>query len=154
MRKPSNKNVPISFAVSGIDQTILLLKLSPPLAQCNILTGLATLANRQHPTAFDSLAMETEKKERRDYERPYQIKGKTIMQKSARPGSRELTFYSPPGTGKSTMISAMANFLDYNVHDFELTTVKDSNELKKVLIETTGKSTIVVEDIDFSLDLT
>jgi hypothetical protein len=47
MRKPSNKNVPISFVVSGIDQTILLLKLSPPLAQCNILTGLATLANRQ-----------------------------------------------------------------------------------------------------------
>jgi chaperone BCS1 len=52
------------------------------------------------------------------------------------------------------MISAMANSLDYNVHDFELTTAKDSNELEKVLIETTGKSTIVVEDIDFSLDLT
>jgi len=52
------------------------------------------------------------------------------------------------------MISAMANSLDCNVHDFELTTAKDSNELKKVSIETTGKSTIVVEDIDFSLDLT
>jgi hypothetical protein len=48
MRKPSNKNVPISFVVSGnIDQTILFLKLSPPLAQCSILTGQATLANRQ-----------------------------------------------------------------------------------------------------------
>jgi hypothetical protein len=36
--------------------------------------------------------METEKKERRDYERPYQIKGKTIMQKSARPGSVTISF--------------------------------------------------------------
>ncbi|KAJ6936114.1 hypothetical protein NC652_010991 [Populus alba x Populus x berolinensis] len=56
--------------------------------------------------------------------------------------------------GKSTMISAMANFLDYDVYDLELTTVKDNSELRKLLIETTGKSIIVIEDIDCSLDLT
>ncbi|KAJ0042404.1 hypothetical protein Pint_19339 [Pistacia integerrima] len=60
----------------------------------------------------------------------------------------------PPGTGKSTMIAAMANFLNYDVYDFELTTVMDNSELKNLLIETTNKSVIVIEDIDCSLDLT
>jgi len=81
-------------------------------------------------------------------------KGKDCYAEVGKAWKRDYLLYSPLGTGKSTMISAMANSLDYNVHDFELTTAKDSNELEKVLIETTGKSTIVVEDIDFSLDLT
>ncbi|KAI4321920.1 hypothetical protein MLD38_035247 [Melastoma candidum] len=52
------------------------------------------------------------------------------------------------------MIAAMANFLNYDVYDLELTTVKDNSELRKLLIETSGKSIIVIEDIDCSLDLT
>ena len=52
------------------------------------------------------------------------------------------------------MIAAMANFLDYDVYDLELTTVKDNSDLRRLLIETTGKSIIVIEDIDCSLDLT
>ena len=28
--------------------------------------------------------------------------------------------YGPPGTGKSTMIAAIANFLNYEVYDLEL----------------------------------
>ncbi|KAI5559364.1 hypothetical protein BDE02_17G104600 [Populus trichocarpa] len=52
------------------------------------------------------------------------------------------------------MVSAMANFLGYDVYDLELTTVKDSSDLRKLLIETTGKSIIVIEDIDCLLDLT
>nr|CAD1818358.1 unnamed protein product [Ananas comosus var. bracteatus] len=59
-----------------------------------------------------------------------------------------------PGTGKSTMIAAMANFLDYDIYDLELTAVKSNTELRKLFIETTGKSIIVIEDIDCSLDLT
>nr|CAD1818360.1 unnamed protein product [Ananas comosus var. bracteatus] len=59
-----------------------------------------------------------------------------------------------PGTGKSTMIAAMANFLNYDIYDLELTAVKSNTELRKLFIETTGKSIIVIEDIDCSLDLT
>ncbi|KAA8540907.1 hypothetical protein F0562_024955 [Nyssa sinensis] len=47
-----------------------------------------------------------------------------------------------------------ANLLNYHVYDLELTAVKDNSELKKLLIETTSKSIIVMEDIDCSLDLT
>jgi chaperone BCS1 len=52
------------------------------------------------------------------------------------------------------MISAIANFMNYDVYDLELTTVKDNNDLKRLLIETSSKSIIVIEDIDCSLDLT
>ncbi|MCD7471147.1 hypothetical protein HAX54_011457 [Datura stramonium] len=58
------------------------------------------------------------------------------------------------GTGKSSMIAAMVNFLQYDVYDLELTSVKDNTELRKLLIDTTSKSIIVIEDIDCSLDLT
>ncbi|KAL9335129.1 hypothetical protein Peur_072310 [Populus x canadensis] len=57
-------------------------------------------------------------------------------------------------TGKSTMIAAMANLLNYDVYDLELTAVKDNTELRKLLVESTSKSIIVIEDIDCSLDLT
>jgi SpoVK/Ycf46/Vps4 family AAA+-type ATPase len=52
------------------------------------------------------------------------------------------------------MIAAMANFMDYDVYDLELTAVKNNTELRKLFIETKGKSIIVVEDIDCSVDLT
>ncbi|KAF7045538.1 hypothetical protein CFC21_054636 [Triticum aestivum] len=57
--------------------------------------------------------------------------------------------YGPPGTGKSTMIAAMANFLNYDVYDLEVTAIKNNNELRKLFVETTSKSTI-----DCSIDLT
>lgn len=62
--------------------------------------------------------------------------------------------YGPPGTGKSTMIALMANLFCYGVYDLELTAVKDNTEPRRLLIETTNKSIIVIEDIDCSLDLT
>ena len=52
------------------------------------------------------------------------------------------------------MIAAMANLLDYDLYDLELTSVKDNTELRKLLIDTRSKSIIVIEDIDCSLDLT
>ncbi|CAN0903462.1 AAA-ATPase At3g28580 [Linum grandiflorum] len=67
---------------------------------------------------------------------------------------RGYLLYGPPGTGKSTMIAAMANLLSYDVYDLELTAVRDNTELRKLLIDTTSKSIIVIEDIDCSLDLT
>uniref|UniRef100_A0A6V7QSB2 AAA+ ATPase domain-containing protein n=1 Tax=Ananas comosus var. bracteatus TaxID=296719 RepID=A0A6V7QSB2_ANACO len=58
-----------------------------------------------------------------------------------------------PGTGKSTMVAAMANLLDYDVYDLELTAVRNNAALRKLLVETTSKSVIVVEDIDCSQQL-
>ncbi|KAF8369995.1 hypothetical protein HHK36_031975 [Tetracentron sinense] len=50
--------------------------------------------------------------------------------------------------------TAMANLLGYDIYDLELTAVKDNTELRKLFIETTSRSIIVIEDIDCCLDLT
>ncbi|KAI3828641.1 hypothetical protein L1987_02749 [Smallanthus sonchifolius] len=65
-----------------------------------------------------------------------------------------LSSVRPPGTGKSSMIAAIANLLEYDIYDLELASVKDNTDLRKLLIETSSKSIIVIEDIDCSLDLT
>uniref|UniRef100_A0A453FW70 AAA+ ATPase domain-containing protein n=1 Tax=Aegilops tauschii subsp. strangulata TaxID=200361 RepID=A0A453FW70_AEGTS len=67
---------------------------------------------------------------------------------------RGYLLHGPPGTGKSTMIAAMANYLKYDIYDIELTTLETNSDLRKLFIETTGKSIIVIEDIDCSIDLT
>lgn len=48
----------------------------------------------------------------------------------------------------------MANYLCYDVYDLELTKVSDNSELRALLIQTTNRSIIVIEDIDCSVDLT
>ncbi|KAJ4888210.1 P-loop containing nucleoside triphosphate hydrolases superfamily protein [Raphanus sativus] len=107
-----------------------------------------------HPATFETLAMDPEKKERIKKDLVKFSKGKDYYKKVGKPWKRGYLLFGPPGTGKSTMISAIANFLDYDVYDLELTTVKDNSELKKLLLDTKGKSIIVIEDIDCSLDLT
>ncbi|KAJ6672487.1 ATP BINDING PROTEIN [Salix viminalis] len=81
-------------------------------------------------------------------------KSKDFYGRIGKAWKRGYLLYGPPGTGKSTMIAAMANLLNYDVYDLELTAVKDNTELRRLLIETTSKSIIVIEDIDCSLDLT
>ncbi|CAH8388780.1 unnamed protein product [Eruca vesicaria subsp. sativa] len=107
-----------------------------------------------HPATFETLAMELEKKERVKKDLIKFSKGKDYYRKVGKPWKRGYLLFGPPGTGKSTMISAMANFLEYDVYDLELTTVKDNSDLKKLLLDTKGRSIIVIEDIDCSLGVT
>ncbi|KAJ7974467.1 AAA-ATPase [Quillaja saponaria] len=108
----------------------------------------------EHPATFETLAMEGKKKEEILNDLVKFSKGKEYYAKIGKAWKRGYLLYGPPGTGKSTMIAAMANFLNYDIYDLELTAVKDNAELRKLLIETSGKSIIVIEDIDCSLDLT
>ncbi|XP_020080076.1 AAA-ATPase ASD, mitochondrial-like [Ananas comosus] len=108
----------------------------------------------EHPSTFDTLAMPPAKKSDIIDDLIAFCNGKDYYAKIGKAWKRGYLLYGPPGTGKSTMIAAMANFLDYDIYDLELTAVKSNTELRKLFIETTGKSIIVIEDIDCSLDLT
>jgi SpoVK/Ycf46/Vps4 family AAA+-type ATPase len=77
-----------------------------------------------------------------------------FYRRTGKPWKRGYLLYGPPGTGKSTMVAAMANYLDYDIYDVELTVVNTNTDLRRLLIETTSKSIIVIEDIDCSLDIT
>ncbi|CAI9105952.1 OLC1v1004989C1 [Oldenlandia corymbosa var. corymbosa] len=108
----------------------------------------------EHPATFDTLVMEPKKKKEIMDDLINFSKAKEYYAKIGKAWKRGYLLYGPPGTGKSTMIAAMANLLNYDVYDLELTSVKDNSELRKLLIDTSGRSIIVIEDIDCSLDLT
>jgi signal recognition particle GTPase len=108
----------------------------------------------EHPSTFATLGMDPGKKQSIIDDLEMFRDGKDYYASVGKAWKRGYLLFGPPGTGKSTMIAAMANYLDYDIYDLELTAVKNNTELRRIFIETTGKSIIVVEDIDCSIDLT
>jgi len=107
-----------------------------------------------HPTTFETLAMERAKKKEIMEDLDAFRENRDFYRRTGKPWKRGYLLHGPPGTGKSTMVAAMANYLDYDIYDVELTVVHTNTDLRRLLIETTSKSIIVIEDIDCSLDLT
>ncbi|CAI9109343.1 OLC1v1009147C2 [Oldenlandia corymbosa var. corymbosa] len=116
--------------------------------------GRWSYINFQHPASFDTLGMDPLKKEEILDDLDSFKTGKDYYKKIGKAWKRGYLLYGPPGSGKSTMIAAIAKYLDYDIYDLELTSVRENAELKQLLIETSNKSMIVIEDIDCSLDLT
>lgn len=108
----------------------------------------------KHPSTFDTLAMDPEKKKEIMEDLQDFAGGQAFYQKTGRAWKRGYLLYGPPGTGKSSMIAAMANYLGYDIYDLELTEVHNNSELRKLLMKTSSKSIIVIEDIDCSINLT
>lgn len=108
----------------------------------------------KHPSTFDTLAMDPAKKEEIKADLTDFANGQSFYQNTGRAWKRGYLLYGPPGTGKSSMIAAMANFLCYDIYDLELTEVHNNSDLRKLLMKTSSKSIIVIEDIDCSINLT
>ncbi|XP_066393622.1 AAA-ATPase At3g28610-like [Miscanthus floridulus] len=107
-----------------------------------------------HPTTFDTLAMDRAKKRDIMDDLDTFRNSREFYRRAGKPWKRGYLLYGPPGTGKSTMVAAMANYLDYDIYDVELTVVHTNSDLRRLIIETTSKSIIVIEDIDCTLDVT
>ncbi|XP_014505601.1 AAA-ATPase At5g57480 [Vigna radiata var. radiata] len=108
----------------------------------------------KHPSTFDTLAMDPQKKKEIMEDLQDFANGQSFYHKTGRAWKRGYLLYGPPGTGKSSMIAAMANYLGYDIYDLELTEVHNNSELRKLLMKTSSKSIIVIEDIDCSINLT
>ncbi|ESQ42654.1 hypothetical protein EUTSA_v10013277mg [Eutrema salsugineum] len=108
----------------------------------------------KHPSTFETLAMDPIKKQQIMDDLKDFAEGQLFYQKTGRAWKRGYLLYGPPGTGKSSMIAAMANYLGYDIYDLELTEVHSNSELRKLLMKTSSKSIIVIEDIDCSINLT
>ncbi|KAL5973988.1 hypothetical protein ACLOJK_030648 [Asimina triloba] len=107
----------------------------------------------KHPSTFETLAMDPELKAEIMADLRGFADGQSFYQKTGRAWKRGYLLYGPPGTGKSSMIAAMANYLGYDIYDLELTEVHTNSELRKLLMKTTSKSIIVIEDIDCSINI-
>ncbi|XVF19138.1 hypothetical protein REPUB_Repub11eG0083200 [Reevesia pubescens] len=108
----------------------------------------------RHPSTFNTLALEPELKKQIMEDLTAFASGREFYHRVGRSWKRGYLLYGPPGSGKSSLIAAMANYLCYDVYDLELTKVTDNSELRALLIQTTNRSLIVIEDIDCSIDLT
>ncbi|KAL6993523.1 Protein HYPER-SENSITIVITY-RELATED 4 [Sarracenia purpurea var. burkii] len=108
--------------------------------------------NLDHPAKFETLAMESEQKEGivKDLERF--VKRRDYYRKIGKAWKRGYLLYGPPGTGKSSLIAAMANYLNFDIYDLELTELRCNSDLRRLLVATANRSILVVEDIDCTID--
>ncbi|KAI8527973.1 hypothetical protein RHMOL_Rhmol12G0116000 [Rhododendron molle] len=106
--------------------------------------------NLDHPSTFDTLAMDpTLKKEIMDDLDRF-VKRRTFYKSVGKAWKRGYLLYGPPGTGKSSLIAAMANHLKFNIYDLELTSLRRNSELRSLLVSTANRSILAIEDIDCS----
>ncbi|GMN45791.1 hypothetical protein TIFTF001_014969 [Ficus carica] len=108
----------------------------------------------ENPANFETMALDPKKKKEIMDDLLAFSRNKDFYTNAGKAWKRGYLLYGPPGTGKLTMVAAMANLLGYDMYDLELTAARDNTELRRLLIETTCKLIIVIEDIDYSLDLT
>lgn len=101
-----------------------------------------------HPSTFDTIAMEPDLKSRVKSDLESFLKAKQYYHRLGRVWKRSFLLYGPSGTGKSSFVAAMANFLCYDVYDIDLSKVPGDSDLKLLLLQTTPRSIVVVEDLD------
>lgn len=109
--------------------------------------------NLEHPSTFQTLAMEPGLKKKIIEDLDRFVRRKDFYRKVGRAWKRGYLLYGPPGTGKSSLIAAMANYLKFDIYDLDLTNVKRDSDLRKVLLRTANRSILVIEDIDCTVEL-
>jgi chaperone BCS1 len=103
-----------------------------------------------HPSTFDSLALDPALHRQILDDLDAFCHNQELYRQLGRAWKRGYLLHGPPGTGKTSLIAAIANRLHFDIYDLELTNVHDNTELKTLLMGTMRKSIIVIEDIDCS----
>ncbi|CAK7329667.1 unnamed protein product [Dovyalis caffra] len=109
--------------------------------------------NLDHPATFDTLAMDMKEKRVIMEDLVRFVKRKEFYRRVGKAWKRGYLLFGPPGTGKSSLIAAIANYLKFDIYDLELTDLRTNSELRNLLISTENKSILVVEDIDCTIEL-
>ncbi|KAI4327650.1 hypothetical protein L6164_020086 [Bauhinia variegata] len=109
--------------------------------------------NLEHPATFETLAMDPELKKAIIEDLDRFVMRKDFYRRVGKAWKRGYLLYGPPGTGKSSLIAAMANYLKFDIYDLELTSIYSNSDLRRVLLSTTNRSILVIEDIDCSVDI-
>lgn len=115
--------------------------------------GMWGSVNLEHPSTFETLAMEPDLKKAIIDDLNRFVRRREFYKKVGKAWKRGYLLYGPPGTGKSSLIAAMANYLKFDVYDLELTSIYSNSDLRRILLSTTNRSILVIEDIDCSVEM-
>ncbi|KAF3787981.1 AAA-ATPase [Nymphaea thermarum] len=121
--------------------------------RCGDRNGLWSSVVLDQPSTFETLAMEESQKAAIMKDLKRFTERKQLYRKVGKAWKRGYLLYGPPGTGKSSLIGAMANFLKFDNYDPELTDVRCNSDLKNLLMATSNRSMLVIEDIDCTKEL-
>lgn len=101
-----------------------------------------------HPSTFETLALDPDIKTRvKDRLSTFKV-DKDYYAHTGRAQKVGFLLHGPPGTGKSSFIAAVANFMHYDVYDLNLSAVSNDQNLRTLLADMSDKAVVVVEDID------
>ncbi|AES66638.1 putative ATPase, AAA-type, core, AAA-type ATPase domain-containing protein [Medicago truncatula] len=106
-----------------------------------------------HPMSFTTLAIDEELQREIKNDLDKFVRAKEFYRRTGKAWKRGYLLYGPPGTGKSSLIAAMANYLNYDIYDLDLTNVGDNKSLKQLILSMSNRSILVIEDIDCSVKL-
>lgn len=101
-----------------------------------------------HPANFDALVLDSDLKTKIRHDLETFLKSKQYYHKLGRVWKRSYLLYGPSGTGKSSFVAATANLLNFDVYNVNLSQVADEADLNSLMLQTTSKSLVVVEDLD------
>ncbi|KAJ0105530.1 hypothetical protein Patl1_18980 [Pistacia atlantica] len=74
------------------------------------------------------------------------VNRKELYKREGKAWKREYMLFGPSITGKSRLIQAMTNFLNYEIYELKLNGIRGNNELLNLLITTKNNSILVVKD--------
>ncbi|XP_022734062.1 AAA-ATPase At2g46620-like [Durio zibethinus] len=138
----------ILSVADDIDQRKKEIKLRMKVENLTVENGRWRSVPFNHPASFDTLVMDVDLKNRVKADLEMFLKSKQFYHRLGRVWKRSYLLYGASGTGKSSFVAAMARFLYFDVYDIDLSKVSDDSDLKMLLLQTTHRSMIVVEDLD------
>ncbi|KQK04609.1 AAA-ATPase At3g50940 [Brachypodium distachyon] len=104
----------------------------------------------RHPSTFATLAMPAAHKRSIIADLDRFVTRRDHYAKTGRAWKRGYLLHGPPGTGKSSLVAAMANHLRFDVYDLELPAVSSNSDLRRLLVGVANRSILLIEDIDRS----
>lgn len=102
----------------------------------------------EHPATFLKLAMDPELKTTVINDLNRFVKRKELYKNAGKPWKRGYLIHGPPGTGKSSLVAAIANHLKFDIYDLKFSEIHSDSDLRRILISTPNRSIIAIEDID------
>ncbi|CAA0834010.1 P-loop containing nucleoside triphosphate hydrolases superfamily protein [Striga hermonthica] len=106
-----------------------------------------------HPATFERLAMDPDLKRALVEDLDRFVRRKDYYRSVGKTWRRGYLLHGPPGTGKSSLVAAIANYLKFDVYDLELASLYSNSQLKGQLLSTNNRSIIVIEYVDCSTQM-